>query len=329
MGGKRALIIGISGQDGAYLARLLLESGFDVVGTSRTPSCQLSNLKAVGIIQPPTVVFCNLLDPASAQDVIRSVSPDLVFNLAGQSSVGLSYEQPLETLSGIISGTVNLLEAIRLERPDATLFNASSSEMFGDTACGPAGSSHMLKPISPYGVAKASAHSILAIYRDLYNIRASSGILFNHESPLRPNKYVTGKIVRHAYAVAHGHKQVLRLGNCDICRDWGLASEYVHAMLAMSQMEQPRDLVIATGTSVSLKYLVKQVYRFFGLSAEDWVLMGSGLPRKADIQYSQGDPTDAHRILGWRAKTLVPELVGVLCSGYARLVHEGVFSGEP
>lgn len=240
---KLALICGISGQDGAYLARLLLEKGYEVHGTAR--DAQMStfyNLQLLGVKDQITFHSMALNDFRSVLQALTKVQPDEIYNLAGQSSVGLSFDQPVETLESISVGTLNLLEAIRfLDRP-IKLYNAGSSECFGNTDGQPANEETPFRPRSPYAVAKATAFWEVANYREAYNLFACTGILFNHESPLRPERFVTQKIIKSVCRIAAGSNEKLHLGNISIARDWGWAPEYVEAMWLMLQQDRAVDL---------------------------------------------------------------------------------------
>ena len=245
---KVALIFGISGQDGAYLAELLLGKGYKVHGTSRDAEmATFSSLKRLGIKNQITFHSVALNDFRSTSKVLEEVIPDEIYNLAGQSSVGLSFEQPLETLESIANATINILEAIRFINCKCKFYNASSSECFGDTGKYPANEDTPFRPKSPYGVAKASAYWQVANYRESYGLFACSGIMFNHESILRPTRFVTRKICQSAAKIALGKESLLKLGNLTIKRDWGWAPEYVEAMWQMLQEKEAEDYVIATG----------------------------------------------------------------------------------
>lgn len=235
----KALICGVGGQDGAYLARLLLDKGYEVWGTSRDAQItEFRNLKLLGL--DGRVALCSMApnDFRSVLSILSRVAPDEIYFLAGQSSVGLSFEQPVETLESITVGTLNVLEAIRFLGGKIKLYHASSSECFGDVGRRPANENTPFQPRSPYAVAKASAHWIVRNYRESYGLFACSGILFNHESPLRPPRFVTRKIIDSALRIAKGERERLALGRLDIVRDWGWAPEYVEAMWAMLQREQ-------------------------------------------------------------------------------------------
>ena len=307
---KRALVFGISGQDGAYLARTLLDAGYEVHGTSRdrelTNRTHLAQTGADGQVKMHTVV---LTDFRSVLQGITAAQPDEIYNLAGQSSVGLSFDTPIETLDGIVVGTLNILECLRFFKSKARFFNAASSESFGDIQGRPANEDTAFQPRSPYGVAKAAAYWIVRNYREAYDLFACSGILFNHESPLRPSRFVTRKIVRTAVDIAQGRAQLLTLGNLDISRDWGWAPDYVRAMRLMLQAEAPRDFVIATGHAATLGQFVARAFTRLGLDAAAYVRSDPALHRPLDLSYSVGDPTRIERMLGWRAETVMPQVV--------------------
>jgi len=308
--GKRALIIGISGQDGAYLARALLRRGYEVVGTSR--DAQLSsfgNLARLGIRQQVRVHSMALTDFRSVLETLMRFEPAEIFNLAGQSSVGLSFEQPVETLESIAIGTLNVVEVLRLLRTPARFYNACSSECFGETPPGGAVETTSFAPRSPYGVAKATAYWTVANYREAYGIWACSGILFNHESPLRPERFVTRKVIEVARRLAEGSGERLTLGNIDIERDWGWAPEYVEAMADMLQLDAPEDFVIATGETHSLRGFVAEAFAQVGLDYRDHVTTDPELLRPSDIRRSCGNPGKATRLLGWTATVKMKDVV--------------------
>ena len=309
----RALICGVGGQDGAYLARLLLEKGYEVWGTSRDAQMtEFRNLKVLQLAQ--SVNLCSMApnDFRSVLTVLSKSTPDEVYFLAGQSSVGLSFEQPAETLESITVGTLNMLEAIRFLGGRIKLYHASSSECFGDVGQKPANESTPFHPRSPYAVAKASAHWMVANYREAYGLYACSGILFNHESPLRPARFVTRKIVDSAVRIANGSGEKLSLGRLNIVRDWGWAPEYVDAMWRMLQQTAPVDFVIATGVSVSLEDFVREVFANVGLDWREHVESDPSLFRPSDINWSQGDASLAKACLGWEAHIKMPEIVKLM-----------------
>lgn len=309
-GVKKALICGISGQDGAYLAQLLLDQGYQVTGTSRDAQITpFANLQRLGIRERVGLASMVLTDFRSVLQTLARTEPDEVYNLAGQSSVGLSFEQPVETLESIATGTLNLLEAIRFLGRPIRLYNAGSSECFGDTGGQPADETTAFRPRSPYAVAKATAHWQVANYREAYGLFACTGILFNHESPLRPERFVTRKIVAAAARIATGSSEMLSLGNLDIHRDWGWAPEYVDAMWRILQQEQPEDYVIATGNTHSLAEFVELAFATVGLNWKGYVQLDPKYLRPTDIRYNAGNPTKAHDRLAWQAKVALPEVI--------------------
>lgn len=310
---KRALICGVSGQDGAYLAQLLLAKGYHVTGTSRDAQvASFGNLVSLGIRNNVDLLSMALTDFRSTLQVIARVQPDEIYNLAGQSSVGLSFEQPVETMDSISVGVLNLLEAIRFLGGGIRLYNASSSEAFGDTMGRPADEETPFRPRSPYAVAKAAAHWLVANYRDAYGLYASNGILFNHESPLRPTRFVTRKIVASVCAIARGEQKTLRLGNIETARDWGAAIEYVEAMWRLLQIDRPTDLVIATGKTSSLAEFVRVAFAAVDLDWQNYVEVEESLRRPSDIAYSAGNPAKAADLIGWRARLFMPEVVELM-----------------
>jgi len=311
--GKKALICGISGQDGAYLAELLLKAGYTVCGTSRDAQMSsFSNLKRLGIKEQVKLESMALNDFRSVLQVLIKIQPDEVYNLAGQSSVGLSFEQPVETLESIATGTLNLLEAIRFTGAKIKLYNAGSSECFGDIGDNSADENTPFRPRSPYAVAKSAAFWEVANYREAYGILACSGILFNHESPLRPERFVTQKIIAAVCRIAQGIQETLHLGNIDIQRDWGWAPEYVAAMYLMLQQEQPDDYVIATGESSKLEDFVATAFATVGLNWPDHVISDQSLLRPTDLAISRGNPNKAKEKLGWQARYKMTDIVRMM-----------------
>lgn len=307
---KIGLICGISGQDGAYLAQLLLDKGYEVHGTSRDAQMSsFSNLNLLGIADRITFHSMALNDFRSVLQVLTKVQPDEIYNLAGQSSVGLSFDQPVETLESISVGTLNLLEVVRFLGRPIKLYNAGSSECFGNTDGQPANEETPFRPRSPYAVAKATAFWEVANYRETYNLFACTGILFNHESPLRHERFVTQKIVKSACRIAAGINEKLHLGNISIARDWGWAPEYVEAMWLMLQQSRADDYVIATGESNTLQYFSAAVFAALGLDWQDHVLSDPELLRPSEIMVSRGDASKAARILGWSARYRMSDVV--------------------
>ena len=309
---KKALICGVSGQDGAYLAQLLLGKGYQVFGASRDAQvASFNNLTRLDIRDRVALDSVSLIDFRSVLQALMKIQPDEVYNLAGQSSVGLSFQQPVETLESIAQGTLNLLEAIRFTGRAVRLYNAGSSECFGDTD-EPADENTPFRPRSPYAVAKAAAFWEIANYREAYGLYACSGMLFNHESPLRPERFVTRKIVAAACRIAAGKQEELQLGNISIQRDWGWAPEYVEAMWLMLQQEKPEDYVIATGESHSLEEFVETAFSCVGLDWKRCVVLDPGLLRPADITVGRANPTRAQERLGWQARFKMRDVVRMM-----------------
>ena len=318
-----ALIIGISGQDGAYLSRFLLERGYAVHGTSRDKEMSsFANLHRLNIHSRVSLHSAAVQDFRSVAQVIGQIKPTEIYNLAAQSSVGLSFDQPVETLESILNGTLNVLEAIRFLKLDTKLYNASTSECFGNTGTTPADENTAFKPCSPYGVAKAAAYWLVSNYRQSYNVFACSGILFNHESPLRPSRFVTQKVIRGVIDVAQKKAELLELGNLQITRDWGWAPEYVEAMWRMLQQVKPEDFVIATGVSSTLETFVAQAFAHLNLDWQQYVRIRNDFFRASDITVSAGNPAKAQRLLGWKATTVMPHLVSRLID--AELERRGI-----
>lgn len=309
-----ALILGVSGQDGAYLAKLLLDKGYVVHGTSRDhESSSLSALKTLGVRDRVILHSMALSDFRSVLTVLQSVRPDELYNLAGQTSVGLSFTLPVETFESISVGTLNILECLRILKLPVRFYNAASSECFGNTP-DPADEETPFRPRSPYAMAKAAAFWAVANYREAYGLDACSGILFNHESPLRPARFVTRKIVATATRIAGGSNERLTLGNIDIQRDWGWAPDYVDAMWRMLQQDQMQDFVIATGERHSLADFTDMVFKTAGLNWRDHTDIDPRLFRPSEIDVSVGRPAKAERLLGWKATVRLPEIVSRLAA---------------
>ena len=307
---KSALIVGVTGQDGTYLARFLLANGYNVHGTSRDAElARRSGLLALGIADKIQLSSVSPVDYRSVAQAVERIGPDEIYNLSGQSSVGLSFTQPSETIDSIISGTLNLLEALRSIAPKVRFYNAGSSESFGDTGGQAADESTAFRPKSPYGVAKAAAVSLVANYRESYGLFACSGLLFNHESPLRPDRFVTRKIVTAVARIADGSEERLKLGDLSIRRDWGWAPDYVEAMAAMLQYETADDFVVASGAAHSLEEFVAAAFAQLGLDWRKYVDRDPSLRRPSDILCSLGDASKAERLLGWRPRLKFEEIV--------------------
>ena len=307
---KIAFICGINGQDGSYLAKFLIHKGYEVWGSSRdVQGNNLSNLVSLGIHTKVNLVSMWPEDFRSVFVGLNKAQPREIYYLAGQSSVGLSFEQPAETIQSFVLGTLNILEACRLLNYPVRIYHAGSSECFGDVNGQAADEETPFHPRSPYAVAKASAHWLIDNYRDAYSLYACTGILFNHESPLRPARFVTKKIINAAKRIAEGSKEKLKLGRLDIARDWGWAPEYVEAMWLMLQQEKARDFVVATGQTNTLEDFVSEAFKIHHLNWRDHVIQDKELYRPSEILVSKADPSKAERILGWKEKSKMSDVV--------------------
>ncbi|MCH7772247.1 MAG: GDP-mannose 4,6-dehydratase, partial [Bacteroidetes bacterium] len=293
---KRALICGISGQDGSYLAKLLLNTGYEVHGTSRDAQVNpINNLITLGIRDRVKLHSMSLIDFRSVIQTIKNVEPDEIYNLSGQTSVGLSFEQPVETLESITIGTLNLLEAIRFYNTVIKFYNAGSSECYGNTP-EPATEITPFNPRSPYAAAKAAAHWIVSNYRESYNIFACNGILFNHDSPLRPERFVTQKIISGAVRITNGSNEKLKLGNIKVIRDWGWAPEYVEAIHLMMQNSIAEDFVIAKSESRRLEEFLAETFNQLSMDWKDHCEIDAKLKRPADLSVSKGNSGKAYNV---------------------------------
>ena len=311
----RALICGIRGQDGSFLAKFLIEKGYEVIGTSRdVVASSFENLKKLNIDNQVTKVSMAVSDFRSVIDVVKKYKPDEIYNLAGQTSVGLSFQQPAEAIESIVKATLVLLEVIRFLDLPIKFYNAGSGECYGDTYGMPANENTLFKPSSPYGVAKASAFWLVKNYRVSYGISACTGILFNHESHLRPERFVSQKIIRSAWKIKKGKLDKLKIGNTSICRDWGWAPEYIKAMWLMLKQEKFEDYVIATGKSYSLEEFIEKAFRYFDLDYREFIEIDDNCLRPSDNSFSNADPSNAKKHLQWNAEVSFDELIKRLCS---------------
>lgn len=317
---KRALIFGIGGQDGALLSRLLLRQGYEVHGTSRDAEvANFSNLAQMDVTDRVKLHSASLGDYRTILEVIAAVQPTEAYNLAAQSSVGLSFNQPVGTINSTIIGVINILEALRFLKIDCRFYNASSGECFGNTGRAGATEESAFNPRSPYAVGKAAAHWAVANYRDSFGLFACSGLLFNHESPLRPKRFVTRKVVSGAVDILRGRAQRLRLGRLDIARDWGWAEDYVEAMWRMLQADRPEDFVVATGAAHTLAEFVETAFATVGLDWRRHVDSDPGLSRPSDVEFSVGIPAKADRLLGWRPRHKMHDVVRMLVENELQL----------
>jgi GDPmannose 4,6-dehydratase len=316
-----ALITGITGQDGAYLAAFLFNKGYTVWGTVRYQSRQERGaLDALGIHDSIHYLAVDFCDTSSLSHAIETAQPDEIYNLAAQSSVAASFEVP--TLTGEVTGlgVARLLQAIRETKPDARFYQASSSEMFGKAQEVPQTEETPFYPRSPYGAAKVYAHWMTVNYRESYGCHASSGILFNHESPLRPEQFVTRKVTQAVARIKHGQQKTLSLGNLDVERDWGFAGDYVEAMYLMLQQEQPDDYIIATGKTHSLRQFVDSAFRCVDLDYRDYVQIDPAFFRPAEVNAVVGCNKKAVACLGWAPRMGFERLVEFLVEADVRRV---------
>jgi GDPmannose 4,6-dehydratase len=308
---KRALITGITGQDGSYLAEFLLTQGYEVIGMIRRSSTV--NFERIRHIQDKiTLISGDLLDEVSMINLLRENRPTEVYNLAAQSFVQTSWAQPVFTGETTALGVTRVLDAIRIVDPDIRFYQASSSEMFGKVVEVPQRESTPFYPRSPYGVAKVYGHWITVNYRESYGMHANSGILFNHESPRRGLEFVTRKITNSAARIKLGMDKELRLGNLESQRDWGFAGDYVKAMWLMLQQDQPGDFVVATGQTQSVRYFCELAFGHVELDYRDYVVLDERFMRPAEVDLLVGDASSARKVLGWQPETAFEDLVRMM-----------------
>jgi len=319
-----AVITGITGQDGAYLSRLLLGKGYRVIGfTPRRGSDTLWRLRELGVVDSIEFTYGDVTDLASILRVVDHYKPDEIYNLAAQSFVAASWDEPAHTADVNAIGVSNVLEAIRQADTRARFYQASTSEMFGRIQAERQDESTPFYPRSPYGVSKLYGHWITVNYRESFGLHASSGILFNHESPLRGIEFVTRKVTDAAARIKLGKASELRLGNLDAKRDWGFAGDYVEAMWLMLQQPAPDDYVVATGVTTSVRDMCRLAFEHVGLDYHEYVKMDERFLRPAEVDVLLGNPAKAHAKLGWRAATPLPELIGMMVEADLRRLGGG------
>ena len=309
---KRALITGITGQDGAYLAQLLLSKGYEVFGMARRSSSSdinTSRLKWLKIDRDVRIVDGNLLDLSGLIRLVQDIKPDEVYNLAAQSFVASSWQQPILTSQVTALGVTNVLEALRLVRPEARFYQASSSEMYGLVQNPIQSETTPFYPRSPYAVAKLYGHWITVNYRESFGLHASSGILFNHESPLRGIEFVTRKVTNGVARIKLGLERELRLGNITAQRDWGHAKDYVKAMWLMLQQDKPDDYVVATGRTSTVRTMCEIAFSHAGLDIDEHLVIDPAFFRPAEVELLLGDPSKAKAKLGWEPTTSMEEMI--------------------
>ena len=313
MTGKTALVTGVTGQDGAYLSQLLLAKGYRVVGlTPRRGSDTMWRLRELGVLENIEIAYGDVTDMGSVLGILARFAPDEIYNLAAQSFVGASWDQPTHTADVNAIGTVNVLEGIRQRLPQARFYQASTSEMFGMAQAAVQNEQTPFYPRSPYGVAKLYAHWITVNYRESFGIHASSGILFNHESPLRGIEFVTRKVTDAVARIKLGRSERVTLGNLDAQRDWGYAADYVDAMWRMLQQPEPGDYVVATGVTTTIRDMCRLAFEHAGLDWNRHVVVDAGLFRPAEVDVLRGDASKARERLGWRPTTGLAQLLGLM-----------------
>ncbi|MCH8267459.1 MAG: GDP-mannose 4,6-dehydratase [Acidobacteria bacterium] len=318
---KRALVTGITGQDGSYMAELLLSKGYEVFGVVRRTSSR--NLERIEHIQDRIQLeSADLLDLSSVMSLLQRIKPHEFYNLAAQTFVPASWEQPVLTGEITALGVTKMLEAIRLVDPTIRFYQASSSEMFGKVQAVPQNERTPFYPRSPYGVAKVYGHWITVNYRESYGMFACSGICFNHESPRRGSEFVTRKITETAARIKLGMATELRLGNLEARRDWGFAGDFVEAMWLMLQQEEPEDYVIATGVTRSVREMARIAFEHIGLNYEDYVILDPRFVRPAEVDMLVGDPSKAAQKLNWRPKVSFEELIAMMVEADIQRVTE-------
>jgi len=319
---RRAIITGIGGQDGSYLAELLLEQGYDVVGIVRRPDVEYGNLS--GVRARVELVQAELLHEDALIAVLRAHAPHEVYNLASPSFVPMSWREPVATAEFAAVGVTSLLEAIRAVDPSIRVYQASSSEIFGEPAEVPQTERTRLDPLTPYGVAKAYGHFIIGSYRHHYGLHASCGILYNHESPRRPVDFLPSKVAHAAAAISLGLGRELALGDLDAQRDWGYACDYVEAMWRMLQQDEPHDYVIATGELHSVRELTEIAFAHVGLDWQEHVRVDDALKRgQAELHHLVGDAARARRVLGWQPSVSFEQLICLLVDAACSRLTEG------
>ncbi len=320
---KRALITGITGQDGSYLAELLLDKGYEVYGVTRRSSTDVTS-RLQGILPKLKLLPGDLLDQSSLIDALSVSKPHEIYNLAAQSFVQTSWNQPVLTSEFTAIGVTRMLEAMKKVAPEARFYQASSSEMFGKVQAVPQNENTMFYPRSPYGVAKLYGHWITVNYRESFNLHASSGILFNHESPRRGVEFVTRKISYHVALIKNGFAKELRLGNLDAKRDWGFAGDYVEAMWLMLQQDKPEDYVVSTDVTHSVQEFVELAFDRVNLDWRKFVVIDDAFKRPAEVDLLIGDSSKIRKDLGWKPRTNFQQLVEMMVDSDMNLVSKGV-----
>ena len=303
-----AIVFGCTGQDGGYLCKSLLEKGFEVIGTTRKSNANLKRLLTLGIADQVQIIYCNIEDLNQTKNTINKYNPKEIYNLSAQSSVGDSFKKPAETHKSIVNATLNLLEVCREINFKNNIFFAGSSEMFGSTNTA-ATLNSKIELRSPYATAKYQSFLLVKMYREIYKINCTTGILFNHESPLRDERFVLKKIINKAIKIKYGSKEKLTLGNLSIQRDWGYAKEYVEAMQLINRSDLNRDYIVCTGISYSLQKIVEKIFEELELNWLNHITISKDLYRPNEIKNSSGNPTAIFKDLGWKSQIKVDDLI--------------------
>jgi len=312
----KSLIFGISGQDGSYLGHFLINKGYDVYGTTRNSSKNnLKNLVRLGILKKVKIIKCNIIDFSRINKLIKIIKPDEIYYLCGESSVTQSFTNPVDSFKSNTLGLLNILDTIKKTNKKIKVFNAVSGQFYGNKKNSVYSEKSYIDPQSPYGVSKASSFWLTKIFREWYGIKCCSGILFNHESPLRSNEFVTKKIINCSKLIKKGKLKHLYLGNINIYRDWGWAPEYVEAMYLMLRQKNPKDLVIGSGKRHSLRSFVYEVFKLLNISRSSLKINVKKLMRKRDIRTYKADPKLAKKILKWKAKTSFKQIIYKMVNG--------------
>jgi GDPmannose 4,6-dehydratase len=312
----KSLILGISGQDGSYLSHFLINKGYDVCGTTRNSSKNnLKNLVRLGILKKVKIIKCNIVDFLGVKKLIKTIKPDEIYYLCGKSSVTQSFTDPVDSFKSNTLGLLNILDTVKKTNKKIKVFNAVSGQFYGNRKNSVYNEKSYIDPQSPYGVSKASSFWLTKIFREQYGIKCCSGILFNHESPLRSNEFVTKKIINHCKLIKKGKLKYLYLGDINIYRDWGWAPEYVKAMYLMLKQKNLKDIVIGSGKRHGLREFVYEVFRLLKIPKCHLKLNTKKLMRKRDIKTYQADPRLAKKILNWKAKTTFKQIIYKMVKG--------------
>lgn len=318
----QAIITGISGQDGAYLAKSLLNKGIEIIGIVRSKESPLDGLKYLKVLNNIKIIKLNLEDASAVNKLIKEEKPDFIFNLAAQSSVAESFRNPHSTILFNLHSTLNILESIRNFSPNTRLYQATSSEMFGSVENLPICEKTLLNPQSPYAISKSACHDLVRNYRDSYNLHCSSGILFNHESVLRRENFFIMKVIKTALDIHHGKQEVLEVGNIDVKRDFGYAPHYVKAMIQMVQMDQPDDYIICSGKSISLRSIIEHVFNLLGIEL-DRIQINQKFFRPSEIADIYGDNSKAREKLNWKYEMAFTDVIEEILNEYQNNFYNG------